>query len=191
MTDELVSNFAWANQLQTRGHQSFTVTVKVDPTSVSNVTQRLEPYKSLPEKFRPALEALADYYTSTSIPKVFKEEGPGWAPLAIRTQMERRAAGYNPKHPILRRSGDLFKELTERAHPSHVEVIRVGTTSSITIGGSSDKFIHNQLGNSQLNLPARPMLPGVGGVPLPSQDVTAMKQVLIDAIQKVIASDAK
>lgn len=147
---------------------------------------REQPYKALPNAFRPALEKIADYVRTEMIPRTFTKEGPGWAPLAGRTVSERIAAGYGGHHPILRRSGDLFKELTERSHPHHLEIIKVGKNARIEIGGTSPKFKQNQtgIGEGSQRLPQRPMIPGTGGLQIPDRDMVAMRQIIIKAINQ-------
>ena len=184
-----MTDISWINQQALKGKQpAGTVTIKVDPKSVSNITQRIAPYKSLPDKFRPAMQALADYYTGTAIPRTFNSEGPGWRPLSKRTQRERSLLGYGPRHPMLRRTGDLFKELTEKAHSHHIETITVGQTSRLVVGGSSTKFIRNQLGDTILRIPARPMLPGTGWITISAEDQAAMDQILTEKVKEIMAN---
>lgn len=158
------------------------VVITQDKAFYSTVSDRLKPYKSIPSKFRGALEGVAEYVTQEMIPRTFKDEGPGWLPLARKTQIERAMQGYNPQHPILRRSGDLYNELTDRSHPKHIEVIRTGKYARIEIGGSSEKFIRNQLGDSELNIPARPMVPGTGGAPINDRDKKAIEEIIRKAL---------
>jgi hypothetical protein len=85
----------------------------------------------------------------------------------------RKFQGYDGEHPILQRSGDLYRELTDKSHPRHIEIIKVGSRARIEIGGSSAKFIENQMG--QPRLPARPMVPGTGNIPITDQDRQMMQ----------------
>lgn len=183
------NSYDWIYKLQQSPTVS-SVTIKANPRWASLVTNRVRPYKSMPEKFRPALEAAADYYVKNAIPRVFKQEGPGWRPLSKRTQRERKASGYNPFHPILQRTGDLYKELTEKSHPKHIEIVKVGKNARITIGGSSEKFIRNQLGNSALNIPARPMIPGTGWIKLDPVDDLNLRTIITQKIQEAMRQDA-
>ena len=162
--------------------QNGQMTVQFSPQIVSDVSGRTEAYKNFPNTMRPALEKVADYIRMEMIPRTFNKEGPGWRQLSRRTQAERIAEGYNPKHPILIRSRDLYKELTEKTHPKHVEIIKTGKYARISIGGSSEKFIRNQLGDKELNIPARPMLPNNNTVsPIDRQNI---EKILGDAIRK-------
>lgn len=158
--------------------------ISIDKVFAARLRGRLEPYKSLPRTFRPALEQIADYVRMEMIPRTFDQEGPGWIPLAPRTVGERIAAGYSGEHPILMRTRDLFKELTDRSHPKHIEVVRVGKHARIEIGGSSKKFIENQMGVPAQHLPARPMIPGTGYLPIPDRDRKAIKSILMKALKK-------
>lgn len=166
-------------------HANSKVIISVDKGSVSSMLGRLDQYKSLPRKFRPALGEVADYVTKEMIPVVFAQEGPGWHKLANRTQMERRMQGYGAQHPILRRTGDLYSELTDRSHPNHVEIIRTGKMARIEIGGSSKKFLENQMGKPSANLPARPMVPGTKGQTIADRDRVAINGIISRAITRM------
>lgn len=61
------------------------------------------------------LNYIAEKVVFPSIIRNFKEEGrPKWQGLAPRTQLERAAEGYPPAHPILYRSGELFRNATTK-----------------------------------------------------------------------------
>lgn len=163
--------------------QDGTLTVRFEPKLVSDLNGRLKPYKNFPVTAKPALEKVADYVRMEMIPRTFAQEGPGWRQLSKRTQRERSAQGYGAQHPILIRSRDLYKELTEKSHPKHVEIIKTGKDARITIGGSSEKFVRNQLGDRDLNIPPRPMLPGVGRKRLNSRDSSKIQDILVRSIR--------
>lgn len=165
-------------------HGKTRVVIELDKQSLSHVLDRVQEYKSLPRKFKPALEGIADYVREEMIPETFSKEGPGWKPLARRTQFDRRMQGYGAKHPILKRTGDLYKELTQKAHPKHIEVIRVGKYARVELGGSSKKFIENQMGNGKQRLPARPMIPGTDGMRISDRDRLAIENIIRKAITK-------
>lgn len=160
------------------------VKITVDKAAMAAVVHRLAPYKNISRLFKPALEEVADYVREEMIPDTFHSEGPGWPQLAHRTQHERQKAGYPPRHPILKRTGDLMKELTEKSHPNHIEIIKTGRFARIEIGGSSKKFIENQLGLKSARLPARPMIPGTGNVPLQSRQQTDIANIIRRSIQQ-------
>lgn len=147
------------------------------------MARKIDNYKSVPNRFRPALEAAADYIRQM-IGDVFEQEGPGWAPLAPRTQMERAWQGYQPQHPILQRSGDLMSELTEKSHPKHIEVIKTGRNARIEIGGSSRKFVENQMGDRRARLPQRSMIPGIGGTPFSMEDKKNIESIIGKSIRQ-------
>lgn len=159
------------------------VRIGIDKGYIGRQT-RARPYRSLPYLFRPALEQIGDYVRTRMIPETFAKEGPGWAPLARRTRREREWLGYGAAHPILHRTGDLYEELTRRSHPQHIEIIRTGRNARIEIGGSSKKFIENQVGNAAQHLPPRPMIAGAGGLPLPEHHRRAMQNILDRAIRQ-------
>lgn len=61
------------------------------------------------------LNYIAEKVVFPSIIKNFKEEGrPKWQELAPRTQLERAGEGYGPAHPILYRTGELFRNSTTK-----------------------------------------------------------------------------
>lgn len=159
-------------------------TIKFNAQTVSDVTRRAKPYKAFPETARVGLEKVADYVRLTMIPETFHKEGPGWRQLSRRTRQERAAQGYNPRHPILIRSRDLYRELTDKGHPRHVEIIKTGKDARITIGGSSEKFVRNQLGNRQFNIPPRRMVPGGKDPEIPAKDQQAIQGILERAIRE-------
>jgi len=81
----------------------------------------------------------------------FEEErapdGTPWAPLAPRTQEERRkgidARGVpfrtGSRHPILKRTGDLKESFTDPRHPRNVtEVERGGGVTAVVLGAKDD-----------------------------------------------------
>lgn len=159
MSDNL--DTGWITQIVPNGQRpAGSVTIKANPQFASNVSNRANAYKNWPAKLKPALEDVADYVRIEMIPEIFEQEGPGWFKLSRRTMNERAAAGYGPAHPILKRTGDLFNELTQKSHPKHIEIIKTGKQARVTISGSSEKFIKNQTGFRAENIPARPMLPG-------------------------------
>lgn len=162
------------------------VTVHADKRFFATSQGRTGPYTNLPARFGPALVRVGDYVRTVMIPRTFAEEGPGWAKLARRTQRERTQQGYNPQHPILQRTRDLYRELTEKSHPSHIEIIKTGKNARIEIGGSSVKFIQNQLGkgDSGQKLPSRPMIPGTGNLSINERDKAQIKSILIKAIME-------
>lgn len=163
---------------------SSTVKIFADKTFYSEAAGKIEPYKSLPKTMKPALERVGNYVRASMIPRVFEQEGPGWAPLARRTISDREKLGFQGPHPILQRSRDLFKELTQKSHPHHVEIIRTGKNARIEIGGSSAKFIENQGGRKEARLPKRSMIPGTRGVPIKDRDRTALQDIIIRAVKK-------
>src|SRR5204863_37049 len=89
--------------------KSSTVRLYADKAAFSNMQQRLRVYKALPNRMRPVLEDLSEYVRTQMIPRTFKQEGPGWKPLAKRTNRERIMQGFPGQHPILYRTGDLFR----------------------------------------------------------------------------------
>lgn len=176
-------NFHWVASVTNR-QSGVGISIKPNPEFVSEVTKRTAPYKNFPVHLKPALEKVADYVRTEMIPRTFEQEGPNWKPLAPRTIKERIEQGYSGANPILIRSGDLFQELTQKTHPKHVEIVKVGKTARIEVGGSSDKFKENQLGVPVEGIPSRPMIPGTGWLTLPDKDKVMIRKILVDQVKK-------
>ena len=169
------------NEINTKSDSR--VRINVAQSFHHKVGETLKPYKNVPKLFRPALEQIGDYVRINMIPRTFNSEGPGWAPLSQRTITDKRRLGYGNRK-ILQRSGDLYKELTSKAHPKHFEIIRVGKMARIEIGGSSAKFLENQQGRTDKNLPARPMIPGTGGTQFAARDRIEIRRIIQRAIRE-------
>ena len=95
------------------------------------------------------------------IVEIFQREGPGWRPLTVGTQMERKRLGYGPQHPILRRSGSFLAALTEPTNPGHILTIsHSGSGSTVLHYGTRDiRYRPLRYGVREHSLPARPMIP--------------------------------
>lgn len=163
------------------------IVIRVNPRFASDVVNRAQPYKAFPYKAKPALEKVADYVRTEMIPRTFAAEGPGWRRLSRRTQRERVAQGYGAHHPILVRTKDLYKELVDKSHPNHVEMVKTGKYARVEVGGSSEKFVRNQLGDFARRIPSRPMIPGTEWLRLPDRDRMMIKKILEDGIRKELA----
>lgn len=92
--------------------------------------------------------------------------GEKWPPLAPWTQEERASLGFAPSHPILVRSGDLKRTLTDPNHPLNLTDISThGGYSyieriSIELGSLDDRFpiLHaGGISDEGYYIPARPM----------------------------------
>lgn len=69
-------------------------------------------------ELRPVVDAIRHGFAEN-----FEREGSArgpWAPLARRTQIERRLLGYPPAHPILVRTGDYRNDFTNSNAPNAV-----------------------------------------------------------------------
>lgn len=81
---------------------------EVDFIGLERFAGKLEQMMEIGEDFSNEFQGIAGNLW-LHFEEVFRAEGPGWKPLAQRTQNERAAQGYDPKHPILERTG-VFKE---------------------------------------------------------------------------------
>ena len=179
------SDYNWVTKVNASSNPSG-VTISMHQPSLTSARGKIAPHQNFYRTVSPALEKVADYIRMRVITRTFQQEGPGWRPLAMRTRAERKAQGYNPEHPILFRTGDLFKELTEKTHPKHVQIIKVTNSSAtVTIEGSSEKFKRNQYGDATLKIPARPMVPGKNKA-LSIKDQRAISAIMAENIQKAV-----
>jgi hypothetical protein len=85
-------------------------------------------------------------------------DGPGWAPLALSTILDRQRQGYPGTRPILVRSGSYRAHFIERDDPGHVEEFRQGSGGwSLEVGpdeGADPRVIFHEEGT--VFMPARP-----------------------------------
>lgn len=83
-------------------------------------------------------------------------DGQKWAPLQPKTQKIRAYLGYNPRHPILTRTGAGMRSFFGGS--DHVE--RIETSSSgwrLVVGSVDQETIDNFTGDPKANRPPRPM----------------------------------
>jgi len=105
-----------------------------------------------------AMETIGDRF--------FDEGPPDWKELALSTQRQRKVRGYGPAHPILRRSGDLLRSLTDPSDAQNIHRIRNYSKRTVGILGTKDpRYGILQKGNllEGGHIPARWMWPGPGG----------------------------
>lgn len=93
----------------------------------------------------------------------FAAEGPMWEPLRPRTIAERERLGFEGKHPILERTGQLRFSATDASHPDHVEEMgQVSDGVFILMLGSNhphyDLLHFGGMNSSNRPVPARPMM---------------------------------
>ncbi len=91
---------------------------------------------------------------------VFEAEGiPAWPPLAELTIVQRRWLGFS-EGPILQRTGELLRSLTEPSHRHHIFEVKMGKTrAQIIVGTDMEKAWELGHGDPEANLPPRPMFP--------------------------------
>ena len=86
---------------------------------------------------------------------VFQEEGPGWAPLALSTQLDRKRSGYGVQHPILVREGAMRRTFVQ-------DPLVVSEPQFLFYGSTSEIARYHQKGTkrsgSHWKLPKRPIL---------------------------------
>jgi len=95
----------------------------------------------------------------SEIREIFEQEGlPPWEPLAQSTKRERVRLGFPPEHPILQRTGSLFRSLT--GADSLLVYEDRGDADLEAIWGTTDpRFPVLQWGSEDFTVPPRPMLP--------------------------------
>lgn len=119
--------------------------------------------------------------------------GEKWKPLSPWSQDDRRKHGYGPKHPILKRRGDLRSSWTNKSHPGHYMSVRETSAemgSMLEVNGYNLMAIH-QFGaiishpksGKPLIIPARPIF-GYYGM-LPTEDEIKIRNEIQDFIENV------
>lgn len=120
----------------------------------------LQQYSRLPIILRQWLsEQVADRMRKSFRTNFEREGRPRWAPLSEKTIKERERMGFPGAHPILKRTGDLFSEVVEKSHSSHIELVRDRINYiELEMGGSSGKYRGHQFGKAKQPLPQRIMV---------------------------------
>lgn len=99
---------------------------------------------------------------STIEDRFLAEGTPDWKELAPSTQRQRAARGYPPASPILRRTGDLLRSLTDKTDDMNIYRIRTYVHRTVGILGTKDfRYTILQWGNELEGgfVPARWMWP--------------------------------
>jgi hypothetical protein len=125
-----------------------------------------------PEKAATEIESEAGWYIRQRFKRNFSEEGypDKWAQLRPRTIAERLALGFPPAHPILVRTGDLMRSVTQLGHARNASEMKRGRAQlTLTLSSSDPRFA--RLSGGADNMAARPMvvlsdsdLPGLDAV---------------------------
>jgi hypothetical protein len=125
-----------------------------------------------PQKAATEIESEAGWYIRQRFKRNFAEEGypDKWAQLRPRTVTERRKLGFGPAHPILVRTGDLMRGVTQVGHAHNIsELKRRGAVLTLTLSSSDERF--GRLSGGDETMAARPMvvlgesdLPGLDAV---------------------------
>ncbi len=102
---------------------------------------------SIPENIEDAMEDIADELRDSFADNFEAQGRPSWEALSPDYLLARQDAGLGDI--ILDVSGELRSEVTEKGASGHVEeIVRAGSTTTLTMGGSSLKYKTNQLGAS-------------------------------------------
>lgn len=84
-------------------------------------------------------------------------DGKKWDELAPRTMRERSALGYNPSHPILKRTGGLLEEaLGISSNNSKISRTSEGMSMRFYLNSKKARTLH--FGDTGMNVPARPFM---------------------------------
>lgn len=93
--------------------------IELIPTAPDGLIATLDGWFSRAGRIEQTYAALVEDFHETERRR-FRDEGPGWRPLADSTQQERARLGYGPAHPILHRTGSLEDSLTTSDSPDSV-----------------------------------------------------------------------
>lgn len=99
----------------------------------------------VPEEIDQALELIADYMRGSFADNFDAQGRPAWEPLSDGYREWRQAEGLGDV--ILNITSELRDEVTTQGGAGHVEeIIDAGKTTTLVMGGSSDKFRWHQMG---------------------------------------------
>lgn len=136
-------------------------------------------------KFQDEAAPMAMHIAMETMEERFYEEGPpDWKELAPSTQRQRKALGYGPTGPKLRRTGDLMRSLTDSTDAMNIHRIREYSKRTVGILGTKDpRYTELQEGTLMEggNIPPRWMWPGFG-----SQEEIDMFQEIEDSLLSLL-----
>ena len=129
-------------------------TVRLGISGETDVARRLEAFALYVSDLTPAWPAV-DRAVQSVIAAQFASEGAHggeiWKPLKPRTQRERQRLGFQPSHPILRRTGDLEKSLTQGTG----DTISAHLPLQYRYGTAVPYFVYHQSKAPRTRLPRR------------------------------------
>ena len=133
-------------------------TLVIEPVESPGLDAKLEGWAERIAAVGGVFDAIrADFHAVEA--RRFADEGPGWAPLAPSTVLERQRLGYGGEHPILHRTGLLSGSLTSDGPGS---VTRVDP--DVLFIGTDVPYAHwHQTGGTKPGRPPKRVLVDVDG----------------------------
>ncbi len=142
-------------------------------------------WQDLPRRIKPHYKRIVGTALAKAFTQNFETEGQGqWDPLSRSwTVPERRRLGFAGRHPILQRTKNLKRSVTDKSHPLHIrDVYTQGKSRVVLEMGSKDeryRMLHFG-GVTSLNtrIPPRPM------AILHDHQIGDINRAIVFAIQK-------
>lgn len=140
------------------------ITLKPTQSSRQTFERLITPLEQIATRLERPVERIGGDAIRRAFAENFATEGQGgWPALSDAwTVPERRALGYAGEHPILKRTGQLMRSVTERGHPLHTSQVIPTGSGRFTVEIGSEDIRYNMLhfgGRTALGtvIPARPM----------------------------------
>ena len=124
-----------------------TVRIRYRVTGLTETIRELSQMKERASNLAPFWKSVASPRLTAQLGRIFREEGPGWAPLAPYTLAVRQYPGY----PILQQSGRLMQEVVQ-------DPVEIFSSSTYTRDTVNPYAIDHEFGIPERNLPDRPFL---------------------------------
>lgn len=122
----------------------------LDSSELVALERAVSELSGMTNDFRPEWPAVTKAI-SRAIASRFRQEGPGWAPLAKSTQRDRLRKGYGAAHPILVREGDLRRSFLDGS-------VQMYAPTQMSYESPSEIAPHLHWGAPKANIPARPIV---------------------------------
>lgn len=123
------------------------ISIRFRVTGLDETIRELSQMKERASNLAPFWRSVASPRITSQLGLIFRQEGPGWAPLSPYTLAVRLYPGY----PILQQTGRLMREVVQ-------DPVETFTASTYTRDTVNPYAIDHELGDPSRNLPDRPFL---------------------------------
>lgn len=155
--------------------------LRVNPDGMKRITEVLQDIQDGISRTQDESASAALTLAVATLQDRFLDEGPPqWKELALSTQRQRRARGFDPKHPILRRTGDLMRAITDSSHRLNIHRVRNYKHRTVGLLGTKDpRYLW-------LHAPDRPDLPSRWIWPAGQQELDLMNDIEDELVDKLV-----